>query len=58
LPAIERFPAHYDEVGIQGLMAHLQLRQMIAMQHWLGHPEYTMLDAIQAIQKGTGRENR
>jgi hypothetical protein len=27
----------------------LRLRQLVAMQHWLGNPEYTMCDAIQSI---------
>ena len=48
LPEIERFPVHYYEEGIDGFTAALRLRQIVAMQHWLGNAEYTMLDAIKA----------
>jgi hypothetical protein len=51
LPEIERFPVHYAEDGIGGLEVALQLRQMVAMQHWLGHPEYTLGDAIQSLAR-------
>lgn len=51
LPEIERFPVHYAEDGIGGLEVALQLRQMVAMQHWLGHSEYTLGDAIQSLAK-------
>jgi len=49
LPEIERFPVHYAEDGIAGFQLALRLRQMVAMQHWLGHPEYTLGDAIQSL---------
>ncbi len=48
---IERFPVHYAEDGIKGFTLALRLRQMVAMQHWLGHPEYTLGDAIQSLVK-------
>jgi hypothetical protein len=51
LPEIERFPVHYAEDGIEGFTLALRLRQMVAMQHWLGHPEYTLGDAIQSLIK-------
>jgi len=51
LPEIERFPVHYAEDVIEGFTLALQLRQMVAMQHWLGHPEYTLGDAIQSLVK-------
>ncbi|MBV8488707.1 MAG: hypothetical protein JO161_10555 [Planctomycetaceae bacterium] len=51
LPEIERFPVHYAEDGIAGFRLALRLRQMVAMQHWLGHPEYTLGDAIQSLAK-------
>ena len=51
LPEIERFPVHYAEDGIGGFEVALQLRQMVAMQHWLGNPEYTLGDAIQSVAK-------
>ncbi len=43
LPEIERFPVH------EGFKLALRLRQMVAMQHWLGNPEYTLGDAIQSL---------
>lgn len=49
LPEFERFPVHHAEDGTGGFELALRLRQMIAMQHWLGHPEYTLGDAIQAL---------
>ena len=38
LPEIERFPVHYAEEGIEGFKLVLRLRQVVAMQHWLGNP--------------------
>ena len=49
LPEIERFPVHYAEEGIEGFKLVLRLRQVVAMQHWLGNPEYTLGDAIQSL---------
>ena len=49
LPEVERFPVHYAEDGIGGFELALRLRQMVAMQHWLGNAEYTLGDAIQSI---------
>jgi len=49
LPEIERFPVHYAEDGIEGFKLALRLRQLVAMQHWLGNPEYTLGDAIQSL---------
>jgi hypothetical protein len=49
LPEIERFPVHYYEDGIGGFRLALQVRQIIAMQHWLGNSEYTMDDAIKSV---------
>ena len=51
LPEIERFPVHYVEDGIEGFKLALRLRQLVAMQHWLGNPEYTLGDAIQSLAK-------
>ena len=51
LPEIERFPVHYAEDGIGGFELALRLRQIVAMQHWLGHPEYSLGDAIQSVAK-------
>jgi hypothetical protein len=51
LPEIERFPIHFYEDGIDGFATALRLRQIVALQHWLGHPEYTMFDALQSMQR-------
>jgi hypothetical protein len=51
LPEIERFPVHYYEDGIHGFATALRMRQIVALQHWLGHPEYTMFDALQSMQR-------
>jgi hypothetical protein len=59
LPEIERFPVHYYEEGIQGFENVLKMRQIVALQHWLGHTEYSLFDAIQAIHhpaRGRGRD--
>ncbi len=49
LPEIERLPVHYAADGIEGFKLALQLRQTVAMEHWLGNPEYTLGDAIQSL---------
>jgi hypothetical protein len=49
LPGIERFPVHYAEDGIEGFKLALLLRQIVAMQHWLGNTGYTLGDAIQSV---------
>lgn len=51
LPEIERFPVHYYEDGIHGFSMALKLRQIVALQHWLGNPGYTLSDALQALLK-------
>src|SRR5262249_47385114 len=51
LPEIERLPVNYYEDGITGFKLALQLRQMVARQHWLGNTGYTLLDAIHAVTK-------
>jgi hypothetical protein len=48
LPAIERFPVHFYEDGLQSFETTLKIRQIIAMQHWLGDRDYSMHDAIQS----------
>ncbi len=49
MPEIERLPVHYYEDGIQGFSTALKLRQIVAVQHWLGNPGYTLFDALQAV---------
>jgi hypothetical protein len=51
LPEIERFPIHYYEDGIHGFVTALRIRQVVALQHWLGNSEYTMFDVLQSMQK-------
>ena len=50
LPDIERFPVHYYEEGIQAFETALQIRQLIALQHWLGNTGYTFFDVFQSMQ--------
>ena len=50
LPEIERFPVHYYEEGIQAFETALQIRQLIALQHWLGNTGYTFFDVFQSMQ--------
>jgi hypothetical protein len=52
LPELERIPVHYAEDGMDGFTVALRLRQIVAMQHWLGNPGYTLGDAIQSTAGG------
>lgn len=49
LPEIERFPLYYYEEGIESFETTLRLRQIVALQHWLGNSSYSMFDAIQSM---------
>ena len=49
LPKIERFPVHFYEDGLGGFVLAMKLRQMVAMQHWLGHTEYNLNDVMQLV---------
>jgi hypothetical protein len=49
LPEIERLPIHYYEDGIHGFELALRVRQIVALQHWLGNSGYTLQDAIQEV---------
>ena len=51
LPEIERFPIQYYEDGIQSFVTALRIRQVVALQHWLGNSEYAMFDVLQSIKK-------
>jgi hypothetical protein len=53
LPEIERLPVHYYEDGIAGFELALRIRQLVALQHWLGNTDYSMDDAIRTITTGT-----
>jgi hypothetical protein len=50
LPEIQRLPIHFYEDGIQGFALALRMRQIVALQHWLGNTEYTMADVIRSVQ--------
>jgi hypothetical protein len=50
-PEIERFPCHYVTDGILSVESALQIRQKIAMEHWLGNTHFTMKDAIDKMVK-------
>lgn len=49
LPEIERISVHFAEDGIDGFKLVLRLRQIVAMQRWLGLPEYTLDDALRSV---------
>ncbi|HEV3117047.1 MAG TPA: hypothetical protein VGY58_08355, partial [Gemmataceae bacterium] len=49
LPEIERFPIHYYQEGIESFTASLRMRQIVALQHWLGNTEYSLYDVIKAM---------
>ena len=49
LPELERFPIHYYEDGISGFAAALRMRQLIALQRWMGHRDFTVFDALQVV---------
>jgi hypothetical protein len=51
LPAIERIPIHYYEDGIQAFTLVLNLRQIVAIEHWTGNTGYTLSDAIKSTMK-------
>jgi len=53
LPPIERFPVHFYEEGIASFATALQMRQIVAMEHWMGHPTYSMYDVLQMMVKSS-----
>jgi hypothetical protein len=46
LPEIERFPVNYYEDGIESLEMALRLRDRVALEHWKGNKDVTLLDVI------------
>jgi hypothetical protein len=46
LPKVEKFPVHYYEEGISQFEWLCKMRQMIAMQHFLGHKNFFFHDLI------------
>ena len=49
LPTVEKFPVHYYEDGIDSFKTTCSMRQMIAMQHYLGHEDFSFYDLIQEL---------
>ena len=49
LPEIERFPVYFYEEGIQSFATALKMRQILALQHWLGNTDYSLYDVIQEV---------
>jgi hypothetical protein len=49
LPEIERLPIHFYQEGIHGFQLGLRMRQIVALQHWLGNPGYTLFDALREV---------
>lgn len=45
-PEVERLPVRFYEEGIKPIEMSLRLRQIVAMQHWQGNPDYSRMDAI------------
>lgn len=54
LPEIERFPVHYYDWGIRTFETTLKLRQIVAVQHWQGNPQYSLFDVIESIYGARG----
>ena len=49
LPEVERFPVNYYEDGIGSLEAALRMRAGVALEHWKGNKDVTMLDVIKKL---------
>jgi hypothetical protein len=47
LPEVERFPTHFYEEGIERLRHLLMLRQSVALEHFLGRKNVTVMDLIE-----------
>lgn len=47
LPKVEKFPIHFYEDGIEAFAGSCQMRQMIAMKHYLGNENYSFYDLMQ-----------
>jgi hypothetical protein len=51
LPTVEKLPVHYYEDGIESFKSACQMRQIIAMQHYLGNENYSFYDVEQKLSK-------
>ena len=49
LPKVEKFPAHYYEDGINSFNTTCSMRQIIAMQHYLGNKDFSFYDLTQEL---------
>ena len=49
VPAMERFPLHYDDEGMRSLEARFAPHQVIAMRHWRGETDYTRYDMMRDV---------
>lgn len=49
LPEIERFPINYYEDGIGSLKSSLNMRGIVALEHWKGNKDFTLFDLIKKI---------
>ena len=56
LPKVEKFPIYFYEDGIEAFSTSCQMRQMIAMKHYLGDENYSFYDLMQdTIYKNLGK---
>lgn len=49
LPTVEKFPIYYYEEGIESFKTACQMRQVIAMQHFLGKEDFSFYDLTQKL---------
>lgn len=49
LPEIERFPVNYYEDGISSLETALRVRDIVALEHWKGNKDFSILDVVKNI---------
>lgn len=49
LPEVERFPVLYYEEGIKTLETSLSMRDRVALEHWKGNKDFSLLDLINKI---------
>ncbi len=49
LPEVERFPVSYYEEGIKSLETALRMRDRVAVEHWKGNKDATLLDVMNKL---------
>lgn len=49
LPKVEKFPVYYYEDGIEHFKMACRMRQVIAMQHYLGNKDFSFYDLTQQL---------